>query len=124
MVPRRTRLALLLAAALAALTLTGAMAASDGETSPRAAGEGASIAVRARVDATMARLSGDDRRDVINGERTLKQRLLLAAVVVGVLCAIHLAWRRAVIDCPRKRSLTSYWSPRAGRSPPSSLSIA
>lgn len=124
MLLRRARIALFLVVALAAMALVASVEVGGGSTSRREASGEVSIAVRAaRADGSFARLTGDDRRDTANAERTLKQRLIFAAVLTAVLCAAFLSRRGAVVHGRCRRPVTSLWSPRAGRSPPFQLSI-
>lgn len=124
MLLRRAHLALLLAAALTAMVLSAAVDVADSDMSPRGAADGVSFAVRASpVGAAVARLTGDERRDA-NAERTLKQRLVLLAVLAALHGAVHTAWRGVIVHRRHRRPVTSLWSPQTGRSPPSSLSIA
>lgn len=121
---RRQRLALLLVVALTALTLSAAFDGADGSTSGRGSvGGDDAFAVRgALVDGTLARLSGDERRDSMNSERTHKQRLVGFAVPTSLLSAAYLARRRLVVDGATSPPATTWWSPHTGRSPPSSFS--
>lgn len=123
--PRRACLALLLTAALTALALSAALDVAEGDTSPRARSDRASFALRAAsVSGTATRLTGDDRREGFSGERTLEHRLVLVAVLAALLGLAHMVWRGVVVQRRRTRPVSSFWSPQAGRSPPSSLSIA
>jgi len=115
----RTRFALLLVVALAAMALSTAVDVANGATSERESSEDVSLTVRAvRVNGLATRLTSDERRDLTNTERTLKHRLVLFAVLVGILWAARSAWQATVAHGRDRRPMTSRWSPRAGRSPP------
>jgi hypothetical protein len=126
MMSRCQRLSLILVVALTAMALSAAVGGADGSTSGRGSVGDAAFAVRgAPVDGTLARLSGDERRGNMNSERTLKQRLVVFAVLTLLPCAAHLARRRLVTDGAASRPRATWWSPHPGRSPPSfSTSIA
>jgi len=122
---RRQRLALLLVVALSALALSAALNGADGGPSGRGSVGDAAFAVRAaRVDGTLARLSGDERRDTMNLERTLKQRLVVFAVLTLSLWAACLLNRRLVLAGTSYRPRATWWSPHTGRSPPSPFSTS
>lgn len=123
---RRTRFALLLVVALAAVALSATLDVADGDTSRRGGPGDVSLAVPApRVDGLATRLTGDERRDLSNTERTLKHRLVVFAVLVGLLCLARNTWQATVAHSRCMRPVTSLWSPQAGRAPPppSRLSI-
>lgn len=121
---RRTRFALLLVAAVLSMALSAAVDVADGGGVDRGGRSETSLGVRAaRADASVARLTGEDRRDA-SSDRTLKHRLVFFAVLTVLLCSAHAAWKRLANDARRRRPVTSFWSPQSGRSPPaSSLSI-
>lgn len=120
--PLRTRFALLLVAALTAMTLSVAVDVADGGAVHRGDPD-ASFAIRAmRADASAPRLS-DERRDGAT-ERTPKHRLVLFAVLTAVLCAVATTWRAAVRNSRPRRRVASLWSPESGRSPPPPFSLS
>ena len=71
------------------------------------------------VDGTLTRLMGEERRDSGSSDRNVKQRLVLLAIVAALLCGPWIGRRGVVVHSVAQRPLTTWWSPRAGRAPPS-----
>ena len=113
---RRLHLVVLLAAALVAIGLSGAVdAASDHSSFGDKAG--AAFANRAPgVDPSAARFTGEERPG--RSQRLLKQRSILFAVVAALLLLPVLGRRRAVDFVHAWLLRVSWWLPRLGRAPP------
>ena len=120
----RTRLAVLLIAALAAVVL--AAGAGAGTTSATAElnehGDPSFVARSLSFDGALTRLTPEERRDG-SQQRALKHRLVLLAVLTVLLGAAFVAHRGALVDRRAQRLPASWWSPQAGRSPPSLPSL-
>lgn len=118
MLKRRPPLALLLAIALAAMGLSIAVGIA-GDTSPHGkSGDG--VATRAEpVEASLVRMSGEDRSESLRSQRSSKQRLLLLAITIALFVISALGRCRPVALDQPMRLQVSWWSPRTGRGPPS-----
>lgn len=104
------------------MSLSVAAGGSAGSRSPTRGTAEAAFLTRAPVFAgAVARLTGDERRDLSNGDRTLTHRLVLLAVLAGLLCAAGAGWRSSLARRDSWRPASARWSPQAGRSPPASF---
>ena len=119
---RRARIALLLAACLATLTLSAAVPVATSDHNGRVAAAGASVAPHqgheAVIDGAVARRAGHNPSARAGAERTFKHLLVvfapLALLLAGAWCAQRALARRRLA----RHASGPAWSPRAGRAPP------
>ncbi len=114
---RLSRFALIVAIGVTALALS----ASDGggpDSRQRTASD-PSLAVQiAGVDAAVARISTDDRRDAAGSDRSLKQRLGLLPALVSLVLVTPLCRRGVAVPARSRRPKGWWWSHHSGRAPP------
>ena len=111
---RRGPVALLLLVAMTAIGLSGPGVLGSGTGTSAPAEAGATFAVLgARVDSPLA--EGKRR----NTDQALKLRLVFAAVLAALRGRLFVTSRWRVVDATAHRQALSWWSSRAGRSPPS-----
>jgi hypothetical protein len=118
MTPRRSRLALFLVVAVAALALSAAGDAPTGDRAPYHRAHQAFAEQTPRVDGLAVLPSGVERREP-GSERSSKRRVALLAIAVALVAVAVASRRSAVVIAHRVRLLTSSWAAASARAPPS-----